>query len=163
MEGTGVPEISDALSPDDLEAVRDLFVEYQRAIGVSLCFQGFESELASLPGDYARPRGRLLLIAVEGRTAGCVALRALSDEEGEMKRLYVRPEFRGRGLGRLLARRIVRDARALGYRRLKLDTLPSMNEAQALYEQLGFRDCAPYNVNPVEGVRFMALELGQVR
>jgi len=126
---------------------------------VSLCFQGFDQELASLPGVYAPPRGRLYLAFAAGGPAGCAALRPLFHRDAEMKRLYVRPAHRGSGLGRLLANRIIEDARSLGYDTLKLDTLPRMKAAQRMYEKFGFRDTAPYNDNPVAGVRFMALEL----
>jgi GNAT superfamily N-acetyltransferase len=136
-----------------------LFAEYQRGLGVSLCFQGFDRELAVLPGDYAPPRGRLILALAGDRPAGCVALRPLFHRDAEMKRLYVRAVHRGSGLGRVLADRIIAEARALGYETLKLDTLPQMHAAQRLYEKLGFRDTAPYNDNPVNGVRFMALTL----
>ena len=152
-------ELREALSPEDVAACRDLFVEYQRGLGVSLCFQGFEAELASLPGDYAPPRGRLILALAGGRPAGCVALRPLFHRDAEMKRLFVRQPHRGAGLGRVLAERIVADARALGYETLKLDTLPQMKAAQRMYEKMGFRDTAPYNDNPVGGVRFLALDL----
>jgi putative acetyltransferase len=152
-------EIAEALDPAAVAACRDLLVEYQRGLGVSLCFQGFERELAELPGDYAPPRGRLLIARAAGAPAGCVALRPLSEDEAEMKRLYVRAVHRGRDLGRALALRIVSEARALGYRTLKLDTLPSMSAAQKLYGQMGFVDIAPYNDNPIDGVRFMRLSL----
>lgn len=152
-------ELVQAQAPAQVEACRELFLEYQRALGVSLCFQGFEEELASLPGDYSPPRGRLYLALASGKPAGCVALRPLFHRDGEMKRLYVRPAYRGSGLGRLLAERVVEDARSLGYDNLKLDTLPRMRAAQRLYEELGFRDTAAYNDNPVPGVRFMALDL----
>jgi putative acetyltransferase len=130
---------------------------------VSLCFQGFDQELAGLPGDYAPPRGRLYLALAAGRPAGCIALRPLFHRDAEMKRLYVRAGHRGSGLGRTLALRVIDEARALGYEILKLDTLPAMKAAQRLYEDLGFRDTAPYNENPVDGVRFLALDLGQAR
>jgi putative acetyltransferase len=152
-------ELVEATTPDRVAACRELFVEYQRGLGVSLCFQGFDAELAGLPGDYAPPRGRLYLALAALRPAGCVALRPLFHRDAEMKRLYVRPAHRGSGLGRLLANRIIEDARSLGYDTLKLDTLPRMKAAQRMYERLGFRDTAPYNDNPVAGVRFMALEL----
>ena len=152
-------ELVGADTPAALAVCRELFVEYQRALGVSLCFQGFEAELTGLPGDYAPPRGRLYLALAAGRPAGCAALRPLFHRDAEMKRLYVRPAHRGSGLGRLLAVRIIEDARTLGYDNLKLDTLPSMRAAQRMYEKLGFRDTAPYNDNPVAGVRFMALAL----
>ena len=152
-------ELVEAASPEQIEACRELFLEYQRGLGVSLCFQGFDAELAALPGDYAPPRGRLYLAKAAGKPAACGALRPLFHRDAEMKRLYVRPAHRGSGLGRVLALRIIEDARALGYEGLKLDTLPAMKAAQRLYEDLGFRDTAPYNDNPVAGVRFMALDL----
>jgi len=151
--------LGEALDADSIHACRELFREYEKGLGVSLCFQGFEQELAALPGAYARPRGRLLLARVAGVPAGCGALRPLTDGDAEMKRLYVRPDFRGMGLGRMLAECIVDDARAIGYRTLKLDTLPTMKEAWAMYASLGFVDAAPYNDNPVQGVRFMSLDL----
>jgi putative acetyltransferase len=158
----GIPKgysIEGAHEADAVAACRELFVEYQRALGVSLCFQGFDAELANLPGDYAPPRG-LLLLARHGEVpAACVALRPLFHRDAEMKRLYVRPAHRGSGIGRYLTERIIAEARARGYSSLKLDTLPSMRAAQGLYAKLGFRDTAPYNDNPVTGVRFLALEL----
>lgn len=152
-------EIVAALEPALVAACHDLFVEYQRALGVSLCFQGFDRELATLPGDYAPPSGRLFLALAGAEHAGCIALRAIEPRVAEMKRLYVRPQFRAMGLGRALAERVIGEARAAGYRTMRLDTLPSMQSAQRLYAELGFRDAARYNDNPVEGVRFMALEL----
>ncbi len=152
-------DIAPALDGDAIQACRELFVEYERGLGVSLCFQGFEQELAALPGDYAPPAGRLLLARSRGASAGCAALRALGAGDAEMKRLYVRPEFRALGVGRALAVRVIEEARRIGYRTLKLDTLPSMRAAQALYAQLGFVEAPRYNANPVEGVRFLALAL----
>ena len=152
-------ELRQATSPEDVATCRELFLEYQRGLGVSLCFQGFDAELAALPGDYAPPRGRLVLALAGGRPAGCVALRPLFHRDAEMKRLFVRPKHRGAGLGRVLADHIIAEARALGYETLKLDTLPQMKAAQRMYEKLGFRDTAPYNDNPVGGVRFLALDL----
>ena len=151
--------LGEALDAQSLGACRELFAEYQAGLGVSLCFQDFEHELATLPGAYARPRGRLLLARVVGEPAGCVALRALGQHDAEMKRLYVRAAARGMGLGRALAECAIDEARALGYRTLRLDTLPGMKEAQRLYRDLGFVDTAPYNDNPVPGVRFMSLDL----
>lgn len=146
-------------STADLEIVRQLFREYQDAIGTDLCFQGFAAEVAGLPGDYAPPGGQLWL-AEEGTAAlGCIALRRIDAERAEMKRLYVRPAARGLGLGRRLTETLLAEARRLGYRRVCLDTLPSMGTAQALYEELGFADIAPYRINPVAGARFMGLEL----
>ena len=155
----GAIEIAQARSAADVALCRELFTEYQRAIGVSLCFQGFERELDSLPGDYAPPRGRLLLARSAGAPLGCVALRPLGAREAEMKRLYVRSAARGTGLGRRLAQAAIDAARELGYATLRLDTLPGMQAAQALYANLGFRDTEPYNDNPLAEVRFMALAL----
>jgi ribosomal protein S18 acetylase RimI-like enzyme len=152
-------EIIPALAPELVVACRELFLEYERGLGVSLCFQGFERELATLPGDYASPAGRLFLARAGAESAGCIALRSIEPRTAEMKRLYVRPQFRALGLGRALAERVIAEARAIGYRTMRLDTLPSMRAAQQLYAELGFRDAARYNDNPVEGVRFMALEL----
>jgi ribosomal protein S18 acetylase RimI-like enzyme len=151
--------IGEALVAADVEACRELFAEYQGALGVSLCFQDFDRELATLPGAYARPRGRLLLARVAGAPAACAALRPLGDRDAEMKRLYVRPAFRDMGLGRALAEIVIDEARALGYANVKLDTLPQMAGAQALYAALGFRDVAPYNDNPIAGTRFLGLAL----
>ena len=150
-------EIVEASGPIDLADCRELFAEYQRSLGVDLAYQGFAHELATLPGKYAPPRGRLLL-ARDGHAAiGCAALRPLEDGDCEMKRLYVRPIARGTGLGRALATRLIAVAKEAGYAHMRLDTLPAMGPAQALYERLGFRDVAPYYDSPVPGTRFMAL------
>jgi len=152
-------EIIEATALPDIERARSLFREYETSLGVDLCFQGFEQELAGLPGAYAPPSGRLLLAVDDGRPAGCIALRPLGADGCEMKRLYVRPEFRGRRVGRLLAERLLAEARAIGYARLRLDTLPSMKEAIPLYRSLGFAEIAPYYANPVPGALFMELAL----
>jgi ribosomal protein S18 acetylase RimI-like enzyme len=151
--------IREAHTRDDIGDTRRLFLEYQAALGIDLCFQGFAEELATLPGNYSRPGGRLLL-AVDGATAlGVIALRPLRGADCEMKRLYVRPEGRGRGLGRMLAAAVIGEARAAGYDRILLDTLPAMKEAQALYRSLGFKEIAPYYPNPIEGTSYMTLSL----
>jgi ribosomal protein S18 acetylase RimI-like enzyme len=143
----------------DVEIVRELFREYERSLDVDLCFQGFEEELASLPGRYAPPRGRLLLARDGASVLGCVALRPLDDDLCEMKRLYLRPAARGQRVGRALATRVIEEARAIGYRAMRLDTLPSMTEAIALYRSLGFGPVAPYYRSPVAGTLYMELAL----
>jgi ribosomal protein S18 acetylase RimI-like enzyme len=149
-----------ALHPgESLEGARTLFREYAVSLGIDLSFQGFEAELAALPGDYAPPRGCLLLAEQDGALAGCVALRPLAPEVCEMKRLYVRPAFRRHGAGRALVEAVIAEARRLGYRAMRLDTLPLMVEAQALYRARGFREIAPYRANPVAGACFMQLDL----
>jgi putative acetyltransferase len=147
-------------SDSQIEQVRELFLEYARSLGFSLCFQNFDQELANLPGDYSPPHGRLLLAEFEGELAGCVALHKLENEICEMKRLYLRPQFRGKGLGRALATRIIAEARDLGYSRLRLDTVESaMQDAVAMYLKLGFRKIDPYCENPMPSALYMELVL----
>jgi GNAT superfamily N-acetyltransferase len=140
---------------EDLEEIRTMLREYAAWLEVDLGFQNFEQELAALPGDYAPPRGRLLI----ADAAGCIALRPIDDRICEMKRLFVRLEYRGSGLGRRLVEAIVSEARAIGYRRMRLDTMPKMDRAQGLYASLGFREIAAYRYNPEPGARFLELEL----
>lgn len=149
-----------ASSRDEINQARILFREYEAWLNLDLCFQGFEKELAELPGAYAPPTGRLLLAFANDELAGCVALRRLSDDVCEMKRLFLRAQFHGRGLGRELAERIIQEARAIGYQRMRLDTLSQqMGSAIALYRLLGFREIEPYYNNPVPGALFMELDL----
>jgi ribosomal protein S18 acetylase RimI-like enzyme len=152
-------EVIPATTQDHLTAVRALFREYERFLDVDLCFQGFEAELAGLPGKYAPPAGALLLALEETEAGGCVALRALEPGVCEMKRLFVRPAFRGRGLGRALAEAILREGAARGYTVMRLDTLPRLQDAIRLYARLGFRTAAPYYHNPLPGVSYWEIEL----
>jgi GNAT superfamily N-acetyltransferase len=147
------------LDTSDLDDVRGLLREYAASLAFDLDFQGFDRELAGLPCAYDAPHGALLGARAGGTLAGCVALRRIDDERGELKRLYVRPEERRTGLGLALAEAAIDEARRLGYRRILLDTTPGMEKAQALYERLGFVDTEPYTQNPVPGTRFLALEL----
>lgn len=147
-------------SKEDVQRARQLFEEYATGLGINLCFQNFDEELVSLPGMYASPAGRLLLAYSDERLAGCIALRKLDSNTAEMKRLFLKPEFRGKGLGRMLVNAIIEEARSIGYQRMRLDTLPGkMDTAIALYREIGFEDIPPYYNNPVEGARFMELKL----
>jgi putative acetyltransferase len=158
-----------AESPTQIAQARELFLEYAQSLGFSLCFQNFDVELANLPGDYAPPDGRLLLAEFEGQLAGCVALHKLTANDDsevtgydvcEMKRLYLRPQFRGKGLGRAFADRIIAEACAIGYKRMRLDTVePVMKDAVAMYRRLGFQEITPYCKNPMPGALYMELLL----
>ncbi len=149
----------EATSPTEVDTARVLFREYQQSIGVDLCFQGFERELAELPGAYAPPLGKLLLAMEAEGPAACGALRPIAPGVAELKRMWVRPAFRGRRLGRAIAEALLATARERGYRAVRLDTLGSMVEAQALYRSLGFREIPAYYPNPMPGVIYMELAL----
>ena len=153
-------DIHPASSTEEVAQARELFLEYAQSLGFSLCFQSFDQELANLPGDYSPPDGRLLLAEYDGQLAGCVALHKLESGICEMKRLYVRPQFRGKGLGSALAERILTEAREIDYRQVRLDTVePVMKDAVAMYRRLGFREIAPYCTNPIAGALYMELLL----
>jgi ribosomal protein S18 acetylase RimI-like enzyme len=158
-----VIELAPVQHPHEMDAVREIFREYAAGLGVDLCFQQFDEELAGLPGDYAAPRGALLLAYVEGAVAGCVALRPIDSVDyanaAEMKRLYVRKAFRGFGLGRQLAERALDAARAAGYDCVLLDTLDDMEAARALYAELGFEEIPPYYHNPIPGAHYLKADL----
>jgi putative acetyltransferase len=150
----------EATLPEHIEQARSLFLEYGNSLGFSLCFQSFDEELKSLPGAYGPPSGRLLLAHRAGHAAGCIALRKLDHNICEMKRLYVRPGNRGLGLGRMLVERLIEEARAIGYERMRLDTIESaMKDAVALYRRMGFMEIAAYSAIPIESALWMELLL----
>lgn len=151
--------VVDGESPDDVEAIRALFREYEQAIGVDLCFEGFAEELAGLPGTYGPPGGRLLLALQQGGPIGCVGVRPLAGEVAELRRLYVRPVGRRRGAGRRLLETAIASARELGYRRIQLETLATMTEAVALYRSIGFREVPPEDSVAVTGPPSFQLQL----
>lgn len=151
--------IKELAETSDFKAVRDLFQEYESQLGFDLGFQHFDQELANLPGGYARPGGCLLMAEFRDLPAGCVGVRAFSGSICEMKRLYVRPDFRGMGLGRQLAARAVDEARAMGYTAMRLDTIDSMAAARGLYASLGFKGIPAYRHNPIKGVEYLELDL----
>jgi putative acetyltransferase len=157
---TEAPLITHVSSPEQIEQVRQLFLAYAHSLGFSLCFQDFDRELSTLPGAYEPPSGRLLLAEHSGTAAGCVALRPLNDGICEMKRLYVCPQYRGKGIGNLLVEGIIAEARAIGYQRMRLDTVASsMQTAIALYRRIGFREIPPYCHNPMPEALYMELML----
>ena len=149
-----------AESPAQVAQARELFLEYAESLGFNLGFQNFDQELAGLPGDYAPPDGRLLVAEYRGQLAGCVALHRLESETCEMKRLYLRSRFRGKGLGRVLAEAVIAEARTIGYRKMRLDTVePVMPNAVAMCRRLGFVEIEPYRPNPIAGALYMELSL----
>ena len=153
-------ELVQAILPRHVEQAKELFLEYAGSLGFSLCFQSFDEELKNLPGAYRPPDGRLLLARYAGQPAGCVALRKLEDNICEMKRLYVRPGYRGKRLGKLLVDGVIAEARAIGYQRMRLDTIASsMKDAIELYRRTGFHEIPPYRPNPIEGALYMELLL----
>ncbi len=151
--------IISAESGEQIATARELFLEYAAAIGVNLEYQGFTAELAALPSPYVPPQGALIIAKINNETAGCVALRRIDEQVGEMKRLYVRPAFRSWGLGRHLVGEAIQAARRAGYAALRLDTLPSMAAAQGLYRSFGFSEIAAYNITHLSGTRFYELRL----
>lgn len=152
--------IKQAENSPEIEAARELFREYEKQLGLKLCFQNFDEEVANLPGKYAAPEGRLLLALVDEKPAGSIALRKLEDKTCEIKRLYVREDFRGRRIGSLLIEKVIEEAREIGYERMRLDTFPpKMWKAVELYEFYGFREISPYYHNPYGETLFMELDL----
>jgi len=153
-------EILHAETAEQIEETRKLFREYEKWLGLDLCFQGFEEELANLPAKYAKPDGRLFLASVNDKTAGCIALRKLEKDVCEMKRLFVRNEFRGLGLGKFLVEKLIEEARLIGYEKMRLDTLPEqMSKAVKLYTFYGFAEISPYYENPYKETLFLELNL----
>jgi ribosomal protein S18 acetylase RimI-like enzyme len=158
-QGSQSMRIDQAATAPAIKAVRALLHEYADGLRISLCFQDFAAELAGLPGQYAPPSGRLLLASEKGEAVGCVALRPISESVGEMKRLFVRPAFRGQGIARKLTEKIVAESRAIGFQSIRLDTLPEMSTATRLYQSLGFVQCAAYYETPLQDTIFMELQL----
>lgn len=156
-------KIVQATSVDEIATARTLFEEYAQSLGFSLCFQNFDQELANLPGDYEPPDGRLLLLYVNEEAGGCIAFRKIASATCEMKRLFLRPGFRGKGLGRILVEAAVEEARQLGYKRMRLDTVPGkMDDAISLYRSFGFKEIEPYYDTPLNQTIFMELDLQNV-
>lgn len=152
-------EIRPVSTPAEMEDVRQLFLAYVQSLDTDLSFQNFQEELASLPGKYAPPKGALYLALVEGKAAGCIALRPMEEKICEMKRLYIYPEYRHLGLGKLLVMKIIAEGQKLGYSAVRLDTLTSMTAALALYRAQGFREIPPYTFNPLDGATYMERRL----
>jgi ribosomal protein S18 acetylase RimI-like enzyme len=160
LKEIALTELIQASTKEEIEIIRKLFLEYADWLGFELCFQGFDEELASLPGKYAPPKGRLYLLKENENYAGCIALREIDEGISEMKRLYVKPEYRGRGYGNLMCKKLIEDAKAIGYKKMRLDTIGErMKSAYALYKSFGFYEIEPYNYNPQPGVVYMELEL----
>jgi putative acetyltransferase len=159
MLAKNMVEVFNAVDPTDIEIARQLFREYNAELGIDLGFQDFTTEVAMLPGAYALPHGRLLLARSGAELLGCVALRSLPDHTCEMKRFYVRARNRASGAGRQLVEHVIKEARIVGYKRMFLDTLRTMTRAQTIYDQFGFKDVPPYRHNPIEGTRFLGLDL----
>ncbi|MFX0061206.1 MAG: GNAT family N-acetyltransferase [Candidatus Hermodarchaeota archaeon] len=151
----------EVVTEEQLDQVRRLFKEYTESLGFDLDFQDYEKEFAELPGEYSQPDGQLIVAMQGERIVGCVALRKFSDKICEMKRLYVQPEFRGRGIGKQLAKAIITEARKIGYTSMQLDTVPWMKEAITLYKSLGFKEIPPYRYNPIEGALYLELILNE--
>ena len=153
-------EIVQAETPAQIEQARNLFREYEKMLGLNLCFQNFDEEVANLPGKYAAPEGRLFLVLSDGKLVGCVALRKLENEICEMKRLFVREDFRNLRIGKLLIEKIIEEGRTAAYEKMRLDTFPAkMSKAVKLYESYGFREIPPYYDNPYDGILFMEMKL----
>jgi putative acetyltransferase len=152
-------KIEAARSREQIEQIRQLFLEYARSLGFDLCFQDFQTELDNLPGEYSAPDGSLHIAHFNNVPAACVAMRRFGNDACEMKRLYVKPQFRKLGIGRKLAERVIADARKAGYERMLLDTIGTMTEAIALYKSLGFAEIESYRFNPLEGARYFELKL----
>jgi GNAT superfamily N-acetyltransferase len=162
LEGNNDQPIIEIKNMDSQETInlgKEILMEYEDAIGVDLCFQNFQEEVKNLPGKYAPPEGAFLLAFIDGQLAGCVALRKNLDKICEMKRLYVRKDFRKHKIGLLLVKAVIEEAKKLGYDKLRLDTLPTMQAAQRIYEEFGFQDIEPYIYHPMEGTRYMELQL----
>jgi len=156
-----VVQVREARTGGMISSARKLIEEYSASLGIDLSFENFEQEIAEFPAHYTRPEGRVLVAVERGEAVGVVCLRRLSARVCELKRMYVKPKFRGRGIGRLLATRAIREAREIGYARVRLDTLSKLKEAVSLYGSLGFKEIGPYRVNPNKGVVFLELNLGE--